>query len=86
MNKLHQLKKDGKEEKEDKEAVGADVEYQEFQTSYPVLNWAQLANEKVVQESGMERVILTFEGEKSLYSYAAASDKGKLYATSIFTR
>ena len=39
--------------------------YQEFQTSYPVLNWAQLANEKVVQESGMERVILTFEGEKA---------------------
>ncbi|AJK86194.1 outer membrane lipoprotein carrier protein LolA [Lysinibacillus fusiformis] len=57
--------KDGNEDKEDKEAVGAEVEYQEFQTSYPVLNWAQLANEKVVQESGMERVILTFEGEKA---------------------
>ncbi|WP_141904308.1 outer membrane lipoprotein carrier protein LolA [Lysinibacillus sp. Y5S-8] len=57
--------KEGQEEKDDKEAVGAEVEYQEFQTHYPVLNWAQLANEKVVQENGMERVILTFDGEKA---------------------
>ncbi len=57
--------KEGQEDNEDKEAVGAEVEYQEFQTHYPVVNWAQLANEKVVQESGMERVILTYEGEKA---------------------
>lgn len=57
--------KEGQEEQDDKEAVGAEVEYQEFQTHYPVLNWAQLANEKVVQEGGMERVILTFDGEKA---------------------
>lgn len=57
--------KEGQEGKDDKEAVGAEVEYQEFQTHYPVLNWAQLANEKVVQENGMERVILTFDGEKA---------------------
>lgn len=57
--------KEGQEGKDEKEAVGAEVEYQEFQTHYPVLNWAQLANEKVVQENGMERVILTFDGEKA---------------------
>lgn len=57
--------KEGQEEQDDKEAVGAEVEYQDFQTHYPVLNWAQLANEKVVQEGGMERVILTFDGEKA---------------------
>ncbi|WP_341300685.1 outer membrane lipoprotein carrier protein LolA [Lysinibacillus sp. FSL H8-0500] len=57
--------KDGQQEQEDKEAVGAEVEYEEFQTHYPVVNWAQLSNEKVVQEAGMERVILTFDGEKS---------------------
>ncbi|MEK5233622.1 outer membrane lipoprotein carrier protein LolA [Lysinibacillus sp. FSL K6-0232] len=56
--------KDGQQEQDDKEAVGAEVEYEEFQTHYPVVNWAQLSNEKVVQEAGMERVILTFDGEK----------------------
>ena len=42
--------KDGQEDNEDKEAVGAEVEYQEFQTHYPVVNWAQLANEKLCRK------------------------------------
>ncbi|MFC7685929.1 outer membrane lipoprotein carrier protein LolA [Ureibacillus sp. GCM10028918] len=39
----------------------------EFQTYYPDLNWdnTKLADEEAVVENGTERVILTFEGDKS---------------------
>lgn len=51
----------------EKEAVGAEVEYQEFQTHYPVVNFenTKMTNEKAISDSGMERVILTFEGDKA---------------------
>ncbi|WP_285399976.1 outer membrane lipoprotein carrier protein LolA [Lysinibacillus sp. fls2-241-R2A-57] len=66
-NKESTDNKDGKDEKEGKEAVGAEVEYKEFQTHYPVVNWAntKMVDEKVIQDGGMERVILTFEGDKA---------------------
>lgn len=52
---------------EDKEAVGAEVEYEEFQTSYPSANFenTKLVGEKVIREGDMERVVLTFEGDKA---------------------
>ncbi|HWL22745.1 MAG TPA: outer membrane lipoprotein carrier protein LolA [Ureibacillus sp.] len=43
------------------------IETQEFQVHYPVLQWegTTLMDEKKIVEDGTERVILTFEGEKS---------------------
>lgn len=54
--------------KEDgKEAVGAEIENQEFQTHYPTVNLenTKMVGEKVIRENGMERVIQTFEGDKA---------------------
>ncbi|WP_107925470.1 LolA family protein [Lysinibacillus parviboronicapiens] len=54
-------------EKDDKEAVGAEVEYEEFQTHYPVVNFENttMVDEQAMNDGGMERVILTFEGDKA---------------------
>ncbi|WP_409367112.1 LolA family protein [Lysinibacillus sp. 38-6] len=51
----------------EKEAVGAEVEYEEFQTHYPVVNFenTKMIGEKAIREGGMDRVILTFEGDKA---------------------
>ncbi len=59
--------KDGKEQKDGKEALGAEIENKEFQTHYPVVNWenTKMADEKVIQEGGVNRVILTFQGDKA---------------------
>ncbi|MGE7943399.1 LolA family protein [Lysinibacillus xylanilyticus] len=67
---------EGKDEKEGKEAVGAEVEYKEFQTHYPVVNWAKMVDEQVIQDGGMERVILTFEGEKAFTVMQQPAMKG----------
>lgn len=72
--------KDNKEEKNkgDKEsnnnpdgndgeqAVSAEAENTKFQTHYPVVSLGntKMVDEKVMQEGGMERVILTFDGDK----------------------
>nr|WP_241747153.1 outer membrane lipoprotein carrier protein LolA [Lysinibacillus sphaericus] len=72
--------KDNKEEKDkgDKEsnnnpdgndgeqAVSAEAENTKFQTHYPVVSLGntKMVDEKVMQEGGMERVILTFDGDK----------------------
>ncbi|MFC9542640.1 outer membrane lipoprotein carrier protein LolA [Lysinibacillus sp. NPDC056959] len=72
--------KDNKEEKDkgDKEsnntpdgndgeqAVSAEAENTKFQTHYPVVSLGntKMVGEKVMQEGGMERVILTFDGDK----------------------
>ncbi|MGE7949378.1 LolA family protein [Lysinibacillus sp. NPDC093688] len=72
--------KDNKEEKDkgDKEsnnnpngnkgeqAVSAEAENTKFQTHYPVVSLGntKMVDEKVMQEAGMERVILTFDGDK----------------------
>ena len=50
---------------EEKSTASADMESKEFQTYYPMLDWVKLAEEKTVSEDGLERVILTFEGEKA---------------------
>lgn len=54
------------DENEEKETAAADIESEEFRTHYPVLNWdhTKLVDEKEITENGMDRVILTFEGEK----------------------
>ncbi|MGE7091331.1 LolA family protein [Lysinibacillus sp. NPDC048646] len=54
-------------EKDDKEAVGAEVEYEEFQTHYPVVNFENttMVDEQAIRDGSMERVILTFEGDKA---------------------
>lgn len=54
------------DENEEKETAAADIESEEFRTHYPVLNWdhTKLVGEKEITENGMDRVILTFEGEK----------------------
>ena len=58
--------KDDKGEKDGKEAVGAEIENKEFKTNYPVVNLenTKMTEEKVIRENGMDRVILTFEGDK----------------------
>ncbi|MGE7696746.1 LolA family protein [Lysinibacillus sp. NPDC094177] len=70
--------KDNKDSKDDKEsknnqsgnegekAVSAEAGNKEFQTHYPVVNLenTKMVDEKVIRESGMERVILTFDGDK----------------------
>ncbi|SOC18527.1 outer membrane lipoprotein-sorting protein [Ureibacillus xyleni] len=52
---------------EDKSTASAEVETKEMQTYYPVLDWdsTKLVDEKTVSEDGIERKILTFEGDKS---------------------
>lgn len=50
---------------EEKSTTSADIESKAFQTYYPMLDWVQLADEQTISENGVERVILTFEGEKS---------------------
>lgn len=68
-------KKDNKDSKEsnnnpngneEKKAVSAEAENKEFQTHYPVVNLenTKMVEEKVMQEGGMDRVILTFDGDK----------------------
>jgi len=63
--------KDGKEStnnpngNEEKQAVSAEAE-NKFQTHYPVVNIenTKMVDEKVIRESGTDRVILTFDGDK----------------------
>lgn len=63
--------KDGKEStnnpngNEEKQAVSAEAE-NKFQTHYPVVNIenTKMVDEKVIRESGMDRVVLTFDGDK----------------------
>ncbi|GLC89401.1 LolA family protein [Lysinibacillus piscis] len=63
------------ESQDDKEALGSEVEYKEFQTHYPVVNWAKMVDEQVVREDGLERVILTFNGEKPFTVMQQAATK-----------
>lgn len=50
---------------EETASASAEVVNTEFQTYYPTIDWATLADEEKVAEEGSERVILTFDGEKS---------------------
>ena len=54
-------------ENEENEVAAADIEDKEFQTHYPTaqLENTELVDEKTVQEDGVERIILTFEGDKA---------------------
>ena len=56
-----------KETDEGEEKAGADIDDKTFQVHYPVLKWegSTQKDEKVVKEGGVERVILTYEGEKA---------------------
>lgn len=49
-----------------KQAVSAEAENTKFQTHYPVVSLGntKMVDEKVMQEGSMERVILTFDGDK----------------------
>ena len=53
--------------KENETNVATEKESTEFQTHYPVLTWGNttLVDEKRIENDGVERVILTFEGDKS---------------------
>ena len=65
--------------KEDsQEPVGAEVEYEEFETSYPSaqLENTKLVEDKVIQEGGMERVVLTYEGDKAFTVMQQPAIKG----------
>lgn len=64
--------------KEDKEAVGAEIEYEEFETSYPSvqLENTKLVGDKVIREGGMERVVLTYEGDKAFTVMQQPAIKG----------
>nr|WP_233549476.1 outer membrane lipoprotein carrier protein LolA [Lysinibacillus yapensis] len=52
---------------DEKASASAEVATTEFQTYYPSLNWdnTKLVDEEAVLNDGVERRILTFEGEKS---------------------
>ncbi|WP_404817744.1 LolA family protein [Ureibacillus galli] len=52
-------------DEEETASASAEVVNTEFQTYYPTIDWATLADEEKVAEEGSERVILTFDGEKS---------------------
>ena len=54
-------------EEDNKAAVAPETENQDFQTYYPELPWdhTTLVDEQIVTEDDIERVILTFEGEKA---------------------
>ena len=65
--------------KEDsQEPVGAEVEYEEFETSYPSaqLENTKLVEDKVIREGGMERVVLTYEGDKAFTVMQQPAIKG----------
>lgn len=64
--------------KEDKEAAGAEIEYEEFETSYPSvqLENTKLVYDKVIREGGMERVVLTYEGDKAFTVMQQPAIKG----------
>ena len=70
-NKDNKDNKDGKEStnnpdgNEEKQAVSAEAG-NKFQTHYPVVNIenTKMVDEKVIRESGTDRVILTFDGDK----------------------
>lgn len=53
--------------KENETNVATEKESTEFQTHYPILTWGNttLVDEKRIENDGVERVILTFEGDKS---------------------
>ncbi len=53
--------------KDNEPNVATEKESTEFQTHYPVLTWGNttLVDEKRIENDGVERVILTFEGDKS---------------------
>ncbi|RUL53664.1 MULTISPECIES: outer membrane lipoprotein carrier protein LolA [Lysinibacillus] len=55
------------DDKDAKDTASADVEPTVFETHYPNLDWnnTKLIDEKTVSEDGIDRVILTFEGDKS---------------------
>lgn len=56
------------QENKEKEAASADITNSEaFQTHYPILQWdhTKLVDSQTIREDGVERVILTFEGEKA---------------------
>lgn len=58
---------DKKANNDDDKKVGAEVEDKSFQTHYPVIKWegTKQTDEKIVEEGGVDRVILTYEGDKS---------------------
>lgn len=55
------------DDKDGKDTASADTEPTVFETHYPNLDWnnTKLIDEKTVSEDGIDRVILTFEGDKS---------------------
>lgn len=63
---------------EDKKPVGAEIEYEEFETSYPTaqLENTKLVEDKVIREGGMERVVLTYEGDKAFTVMQQPAIKG----------
>lgn len=69
-------------ENEENEVAAADIEDKEFKTHYPTVQWenTKLVDEKAFQEDGVERVILTFEGDKAytLMQQPAASGNSVL--------
>ena len=52
---------------DNEEKAGAEIDDKTFQTHYPIIKWegTKQTDEKVVKENGVERVILTYEGDKA---------------------
>jgi len=54
-------------EKEGDEKASADIEDKTIETHYPVIKWegTKQVDEKTVEENGVERTVLTYEGDKA---------------------
>lgn len=55
------------ETEKDGEQAGADIEKETFETHYPIIQWdgTKQVDEKIVNDNGVERIILTYEGDKA---------------------
>lgn len=66
VEQFSETPEDGDKKADDKKA-GAEIDEESFETHYPVIKWegTKQLDEKTVQEDGVERVVLTYEGEKA---------------------
>lgn len=66
VEQFSETPEDGDKKADDKKA-GAEIDEESFETHYPVIKWeaTKQLDEKTVQEDGVQRVVLTYEGEKA---------------------
>lgn len=70
VEKFSESKEDG--------VAGADIENKEFQTHYPVVQFenTKLTDEQAIEGDGVDRVVLTYEGDKAFTLMQQPASKG----------